>query len=234
LRSTRNFPQYSSDDIEEVDYVLPPGAAMADVIAERFNLVLASHVLEHTTSMVGFLNECTKLLADRGVMSLVVPDHRYCFDRFRERASLSRIIDASVNRPTVHTIGSLTEFRMYATKLRGATSWAAGHTGTYELVHGPEHAEQNAGRAGSGEYIDVHNWVFSPHHLRLLLHDLYLLGLVTVKEVYFHDTVGHEFFLNLTVDGPGSGLTREELLMLAEAERRSMDVPVFEGYAGKP
>jgi hypothetical protein len=233
IEKYRQFPQYSADDIEDVDYVLPPGAAMADVITERFDLVVASHVLEHTTSVIDFLNEGTKLLSDQGVISLVVPDHRYCFDRFRERASLSRVIDASVNSPAVHTIGTLTEFSMYATKLGGATSWAVGHTGTYELIHGQGHAQENAARALSGEYIDVHNWVFSPHHLRLLLQDLYLLDLITLKEAYFHDTVGHEFFLNLTVDGPGSGFSREELLVLADAERRSLDAPVFEGYAEK-
>ena len=57
---------------------------MLKAIDERFDLVLASHVLEHTTSLIDFLNECTPLLADNGVLALVVPDHRYCFDRFRE------------------------------------------------------------------------------------------------------------------------------------------------------
>jgi hypothetical protein len=39
--------------------------------------------------------------------------------------------------------------------------------------------------------------------------------------------VRHEFFLNLKTDGPGTGLSREELLVLSEAERITMDSPEF-------
>ena len=41
----REFKQYSPEDIEDVDYVIPAGASMSDVIHDRFDLVLASHVL---------------------------------------------------------------------------------------------------------------------------------------------------------------------------------------------
>jgi 2-polyprenyl-3-methyl-5-hydroxy-6-metoxy-1,4-benzoquinol methylase len=223
----REFTQYSADDIEEVDYVLPPGASMADVIEERFDLVLASHVLEHTTSLIHFLNECTKLLADGGVLALVVPDHRYCFDRFRERSALSRIIDAWVDPPSVHTVGTLTEFALNAVKHRGTTSWAPGHAGTYSLIHDLEQVKAKTAEAKSGSYVDVHNWIFTPHHLRLMLQDLYDVDLISLREAYFHDTVGHEFFINLTIDGSGTGLSRGKLLVLADEELRTMDLPVF-------
>ena len=222
------FAHYSPDDIEEVDYVLAPGSAMAEVIPERFDVVLASHVIEHTTSMVDFLNECTRLLAPGGVVALVVPDHRYCLDRFRERASLGRVIDASLAPPAVHTVGTVTEALLGSARRGESTSWRPGNNSRYSFVHAHEtvvgYAEQ-ARRAES--YLDVHNWVCSPHHLRLLLHDLADLGYVSVRETYFHDTVGHEFFLNLAVDGPGPGLSRAELVALAEDERRSLDHPRF-------
>jgi predicted SAM-dependent methyltransferase len=223
----RELTQYSPDDIEDVDYVIPAGASMSEVIGERFDLVLASHVLEHSLSLIDFINDCTRLLAPTGVLALVVPDMRYCFDRFRERSSLGRVIDASIHPPSVHTVGTLTEFTLNAVKHRGTTSWAAGHAGTYRFAHDLDAAQQNAARARGADYIDVHNWVFTPNHLRLLLQDLHALGLISVREAAFGDTVGHEFFLNLTVDAPGTGLTREELVVLADAERRTMDTPVF-------
>jgi len=222
------FEQYSPDDIEDVDYVIPAGASMSDVIEERFDLVLASHVLEHSISLIDFLNDCTNLLAPSGVLSLVIPDHRYCLDRFRERSSIGRIIDASINRPSVHTIGTVTEFSLNAVKHRGTTSWSAGHAGRYRSANDLGAVKANAARAEGDTYIDVHNWVFSPNHLRLLLQDLHALGLISVREAAFQDTIGHEFFLNLKVDGPGSGLTREELVVRASAEQTTMDVPVFE------
>ena len=223
----REFKQYSADDIEDVDYVISAGVSMSDFVQERFDLVLASHVLEHSISLIDFVNDCTNLLAPNGVVSLVVPDHRYCFDRFRERSSIGRVIDTSINPPPVHTVGTLTEFSLNAVKHRGTTSWSAGHTGRYRFAHDLDAAKANAAKAGSDVYIDVHNWVFSPNHLRLMLQDLYSLGLISVREAAFQDTIGHEFFLNLTIDGPGTGLTREELVVLADAEHTA-DVPAFE------
>lgn len=221
------FPQYSADDIEEVDYVLPPGATMSEVIQERFDLVLASHVIEHTTSLVHLLRECSDLLAPGGVLALVVPDSRYCFDRFRERSALSRVIDASVDPPAVHTMGTLTEFALNAVRHRGTTSWAPGHRGKYTLVHDLEAVKGMAAKATSGEYVDVHNWVFTPNHLRLLMQDLSDLGLISLREAYFQGTVGHEFFVNLTVEGAGTGMSRPELLALANEELRTLDAADF-------
>jgi SAM-dependent methyltransferase len=224
----REFPQYSADDIEAVDFVIAAGRPMSAAIDERFDVVLASHVLEHSVSLIDFLNDCTALLAPGGVLSLVVPDKRYTFDRFRERSSLGRVIDVSTDPRRTHSVGTITEFSLNAVKHRGTTSWSAGHTGRYRFAHDLDEARANVARAAGDTYIDVHNWVFSPNHLRLLLHDLHLLGSITVGEAAFQDTIGHEFFLNLRVDGPGTGLTREQLVVLADAELTSMDVPEFE------
>ena len=108
------------------------------------------------------------------------------------------------------------------------TSWSAGHTGSYRFVHDLDAVEANAARARGDDYIDVHNWVFSPNHLRLMLQDLHALGLIRVREAAFQDTIGHEFFLNLMVDAAGTGLSREVLVVLADAEQAVLDGPVFE------
>jgi SAM-dependent methyltransferase len=222
----KEFKQYDPANIEEVDYVLAPGSSMHELIHERFDVVVASHVLEHTTSLIDFLRTCRRLINDQGVVALVVPDHRFCFDRFRERASLARVIDMHVDPPKVHTIGTLIEERINACKHRGTTSWAPHHVGDYELIFSPEQASAR-GRSAGGEYVDAHNWVFTPNHLRLLLQDLYSLGFTDLRETYFHDTVHNEFFLNLSPAGPGTGLSREEMLILSEEERCALDTPTW-------
>ena len=138
-----------------------------------------------------------------------MPDHRFCFDRFRERSSLARVIDASLNPPSVHTVGTLADFTLNAVRHRGSGSWSPGHVGKYSRIHEFEVVQANMKKATGSEYIDVHNWIFSPHHLRLLLQDLADLGLIALRECHFHPTIGHEFFINLSMDGPGTGLTRE-------------------------
>lgn len=219
---------YSPDDIEDVDYVLAPGSSMADVIPDRFDLVCASHVIEHTTSLIDFVNECSRLLAPGGVLALVVPDHRFTFDRFRERSSIGRVIDSSLAPPPVHSVGTLTDFALHAVKHRGTTSWAPQHRGSYSWVNDAQEVRRIADSATSGRYVDVHNWVFSPHHLRLMLHHLAELGYIDLREAYWHDTIGHEFFINLTREAAGPGLSLHELVDLADAERRGLDAPEWE------
>ncbi|MEU0312542.1 methyltransferase domain-containing protein [Nocardioides sp. NPDC006273] len=223
------FSQYDPHDIEEVDYVFQPGTPWSEVIPERFDLIVASHVIEHTTSMIDFLNECEKLLEPDGVLALVIPDHRYCFDRFRERASLSRVIDASLYPSSVHTMGAVIEERLNAAKHGGITAWGPRHKGDYTFANGLETVKASGEEARRGErYIDTHNWVCTPNHLRLLLQDLADLDFISLRETSFHDTVKHEFFINLSPSGEGTGLAREDLLVLADDERRVLDQAVFE------
>lgn len=228
------FPQYSPDDIEDVDYVLAPGAELASTIPERFDLVFASHVIEHTTSLVHFLRSCTELLAPGGTIALVIPDKRWCFDRFRERASLSRIIDAAERPPDVHTRGALAEFTLYTVRKGNSSAWNPDHRGKFAPTHDLAAVRSVLHRAEDGAYIDMHNWVFTPNHFRLLLHDLHALGYLTVRESFFRNTVGHEFFLNLTVDGPGPDLDRRALLRLSDLEHAPVERVRFEGEPGSP
>lgn len=207
--------------IEDVDYVLTPGVPLGEIIEARFDLVLASHVLEHTTSLIDFVNDCAGLLKPGGTLALILPDQRFCFDRFRERSSLGAVIDAAESPRRVHSVGTLTEFALYAAKRKGSISWHPGSKGAYEWVHGLDDARELA-RAAAGEtYVDVHHWVFTPHHLRLLLLDLADTGHIGVRESAFHDTVGNEFFVNLRADGPGPDVSRDALVALADAERQN-------------
>ena len=43
-------------------------------------------------------------------------------------------------------------------------------------------------------------------------------GMCRFRENYWHDTIGHEFFINLTPDSSGPGVTRHELMDLTNAE----------------
>ena len=223
----QHFEQYDMTHIEDVDYVLQAGSTFSKAIDEKFDVVLASHVLEHSISLVDFVNDCAAMVKQGGQLSLIVPDHRFCFDRFRERSSLSRVIDAADRPSHVHTPGTLVEFSLNAVQHRGTSSWAPGHRGKYRLLNDVSKAKASAEAARGEAYIDVHNWIFSPHHLRLLLSDLADLDLIGLRERYFHETVGHEFFINLSHDGDGPGLSRQELMMLADEEKRTLDVPVF-------
>ncbi len=203
--------------IEEVDYVLK-GGNLADEIPDRFDYVLASHVIEHTVCLVSFLQGCAALLRPGGVLSLAIPDHRYCFDRFRERTALGRVIDVYHAGSVVHTEGSVIEHYLYQVRKGGLASWAEGYPGSYALSYTPDVPMRRGRDAADGMYVDTHNWVFTPNHFRLIVQDLGSLGLVSLREQAFHDTIGSEFYVTLSAEGGGSQSSREELLVLAARE----------------
>jgi hypothetical protein len=166
---------------------------------------------------VTFLRDAETLLRPGGILSLAVPDRRYCLDRFRERTSLGRVIDVFRAGPIVHSEGSVLEFYLSVVTKGNSISWDATHSGTFRQRHTLEEAREQAVIA-AGEYVDVHNWVFTPNHLRLLLRDLRALGFIGLREVAFHETVGSEFYVALSRDGPGPRLSRAELVRLAALE----------------
>jgi SAM-dependent methyltransferase len=203
--------------IEDVDFVLGPGP-LTDFISERFDYILASHVAEHTVCLICFLNECEKLLQPGGQLSLAIPDRRFCFDHFRERSALGRVIDVHDAGHSVHTRGSVLEHNLNMVDKAHAVAWFAAAPGALRWRVPLEAVLERAGKAADGEYVDTHNWVMTPSHFRLLLHDLHLLGFIGLRESSFTDTVDHEFFLTLSQDGCGPDVSRNELVRRSAAE----------------
>lgn len=210
------------EKIEEVDFVWR-GQPYAELTGNKkyYDWIIASHVIEHTPDLIGFLKDCDSILKDDGVISLVVPDKRYCFDHFRPVTGLSRIIDSHFMGSKFHTIGTAVEYLMNVVSKSGKIAWNANTLGKYKFIHGKLDADQVL-CSGSPivDYVDYHAWCFVPHSFRLIIHDLYLLGLIPFREIGFYPTVGYEFYITL---GRASNATlpdRMELLHRAEKEMR--------------
>jgi SAM-dependent methyltransferase len=94
----------SSDLIEEVDFVT---TNIRDVHSQNaFALIVASHVIEHTTDIVEFLQSCESKLQPEGRLALLVPDKRQCFDCFRPLSSPGAMLDAHFSKSQIH-LGAL-------------------------------------------------------------------------------------------------------------------------------
>lgn len=199
--------------IEEVDYVWN-GESFADLVGStRFDWIIASHVIEHTPDLIGFLNDCESVLKEDGILSLAVPDKRYCFDHFREVSSLGKVIDAHFYNTKKHTPGTAAEFFLNTVRCGGSAAWSDGFKGSFEFIHSSEIAKFWMEKMNNeGKYVDLHSWCFTPSAFRLLVEDLFSLGLIRVREVMHFDTYGHEFFITLGRKGLGPEKTRLELL----------------------
>ncbi|MDX1491848.1 MAG: class I SAM-dependent methyltransferase [Pseudohongiellaceae bacterium] len=208
------------DRIESVDYVWN-GETYSELTGKtkHYDWVIASHLIEHTPDLIEFLNGCAEVLKDDGVLSLVIPDKRYCFDHFRPLSSLGQVIDAHVQKRVQHTSGTLTDYFLNVVHLNEQGAWDSGSQGQYSFVHSIDQARSFITQDSKQEsYTDVHAWCFVPHSFRLLIDDLNNLGLIQIKEIGFTNTKENEFYISLGREGTGSGLSRLELQQRIELE----------------
>jgi 2-polyprenyl-3-methyl-5-hydroxy-6-metoxy-1,4-benzoquinol methylase len=202
------------ENIEEVDFVWD-GRPYAELIGRRhvYDWIIGSHVLEHTTDLVGFLKDCDSLLKEDGVLSLAVPDKRYCFDWFRPLSGIGRVIDAARNPQKIHSAGTVAEYFLTVVSRGGRVAWDTSEKGEFEFVHSFEEAQQAIRDVSEhGSYLDVHEWCFTPTSFRLMMRDLFELGFIQLKELAFHPTQGSEFYITLSRHGHLPEGTRLELL----------------------
>jgi predicted SAM-dependent methyltransferase len=208
------------DAIEDVDFVWN-GQSYAELTGKThyYDWIIASHVVEHSPDLVKFLADCDAILREGGVLSLVVPDKRYCFDRFRPITGLARVIDAHFAQPAIHSPGSAAEYFMNVVSKAGLGGWNAGTAGEYKFYHSAADALEGIHQVRDNHaYLDVHNWCFVPHSFRLILEDLHTLGFTQLREVSFAPTENFEFYVTLGRHGKGPGMSRLELLHAIDAE----------------
>lgn len=208
------------ENIEEVDFVWN-GEDYSELTGKSkyYDWIIASHLIEHTPDLIGFLNNCDSILKDDGVISLVIPDKRYCFDHYRPITGISQVIDGHFQKNKIHTPGTVAEYYLDRTTKNGEIAWYSNAPGTYEFAYSLDEAVQALDLAlKENTYVDLHSWCFVPHSFRLILHDLYQLGLIHLREVDFFPTEGCEFFVTLSRSGKGINKTRLEMLDMIETE----------------
>jgi SAM-dependent methyltransferase len=198
--------RYASHDgfdveaIVPIDYVSHTGS-IHDVVGEDapFDYVIASHVIEHVPDPVGWLGDVRSVLRDDGVLSLAIPDHRRCFDALRSPTVTADIVHAHLTKPTSPSPRQVFDHYSSAVAWHGFISWEE-EPPFAELV--PVHSEAEAFErateaATSGDYHDVHCWVFTPSSFARLFAALQRLQLVPFSLESCSETVGGEFFATL-------------------------------------
>ncbi len=205
------------DDIEEVDYVWK-GEPLPVLVGQEecYDWIIASHVIEHTPDMISFLEGCERLLKPHGVLSLIIPDKRYCFDHFHATTSTGEILDAFEQKRTRPSPGKVFDHCARHAKTNGQIAWGPDIRTDFEFGTDFSDAARLWLLARTNEtYFDVHNWRFTPASFRLLIGDLHALGLTGFGIKKEFGTAGCEFYVTLgkNVDGFSiESLNRMELL----------------------
>jgi SAM-dependent methyltransferase len=222
--------------IDAVDYVWTGGPITGAIPADqRFDYIVAAHVIEHTTDLIGFLQAASTLLAPGGVLSLIVPDKRYCFDRLRPLTTAGQVVEAHLLPRTFHGPAAFIDTHLYSVRNHGSEMvWDATSATRLELAQCSWAAVRHtiSTTLDSDEYHDIHRWVFTPTSLELMLSDLHHLGYIDMELKSLEATDSFEFFATLvraprTAD-PAAAVAhpdRLELLRRMADEDPSFTVP---------
>ena len=192
--------QVNIDNIVDVDYVWGE-KGLAELLQHQapVDYVIASHVVEHVPDLIGWLNEIRAILKSGGILSLVIPDKRQCFDYYRSPTRLAEVAEAYLHgyrKPSSHQIFDHVNS---AVAYRGSIAWS-GRVNEAQLVplHSIEAAWNTAKTAlATREYCDVHCWVFTPTSFFKLLKEIAEVDLLKFELVQFYRTEGCEFFVSL-------------------------------------
>jgi len=79
-------------DVAPVRFLIDPRSRLDDQIDERFDYVVACHVLEHVPNPIGYLEELSRLLRPGGIIMLAIPDKRSTPDTLRPSTSIEHLL----------------------------------------------------------------------------------------------------------------------------------------------
>jgi hypothetical protein len=197
--------------IEEVDYVWTNGP-LIDAIPQRlhgtFDALIASHVIEHATDFIGFLDAAEALLSPNGTVLLAVPDKRYCFDYFRPATTTGQVLYAHASGRSRHTRRIIFDQFAYMVRDKHINGWGGAWgqmpVGELEFFHTLDMAKSEFAKSSedpSSPYIDMHAWQFTPASFELIMFELALLGETDWKIQRISPAIVCEFFVGLCRGG---------------------------------
>ena len=191
---------------EKIDFVSPNGDL--SVVDETFDLVLSAHVIEHCPDFIEHLRAVSKLLNKGGLYILLVPDKRYCFDHYHSETTISEIIDAFATGKKFPRLADVINLAYTRTHNSPVLHWLGEHGLRYGYRDTPLEPDARAeimdeiffddgkgidrenvlsliekyGDAlEKGEYIDTHNWRFTPDAFRYIVNLLNALKFIDFK-----------------------------------------------------
>lgn len=195
IEKYRDDPNVDVSQIAPVDFVSEGDLAAAIPEGIRFDWVVASHVVEHVPDLIAWLEQLHRILAEKGELCLIVPDRRYTYDYERAVTTLDKVLAAHAVGATRPTAQAIADFALNCAPLDVKRAWRGtikpaelaatfSPSGAFDLARESE---------ATGEYRDVHVWVFTPRSFARLMGQLAKSGLLGFGCGRFVDTRRDEF-----------------------------------------
>jgi SAM-dependent methyltransferase len=218
LRARAREKGATSDELEQIEPVDFVGDAsrLLDLLrghgfTERVDWIVSCHNFEHLPDPLRFLRDCEALLNPGGMLAMIVPDKRSCFDRYQPPATVAGMIEASESRSCSATeawaafrqssLASAVPDRDGATAL----AWRLAEGDPEQMLLGDPRPAYGRLRKqlANGRDPDFcgHRWRFTPAVFESILFDLRILGLVGLEVEAVAPTAG-EFSVRLRATPP--------------------------------
>jgi SAM-dependent methyltransferase len=198
-------------------------------IGGNLDYIISSHSIEHVVDLIEFLKSCSNILKSEGVFNLAIPDLRYTFDFFRNPSTIGQALSVYNNKSKRHSSEMFLDAIICQGQVGGHPCWPPlpyftdfnePYTQADRIVKLFTQKLEDSWKIYqddklSNNHIDFHNWVFTPSSFRLLIFELWILGIIdfTVNKIIYDDgRIGSEFFVQLVKKNKASeDITSQEI-----------------------
>ena len=171
-----------------VDYVIK-GPFLSAHIGEKFDLIIANHVIEHLPNTIGWLADIRKISSPGARLFLTVPDMRFCFDYLKrptDAIDLIKSFDEGKCQPDVYDIARMAYHHV---RVDAAQIWAGAPMPATPASLNRDLARTmaDARRQAAQGYVDVHCNYYTRESFSSIFHDIYRVGLIPWKLMFVSD-----------------------------------------------
>ena len=175
--------------IVDIDYVIKKDYKNTFKNIEKFDYAILSHVIEHMPDILFFFKDLENVLKDKGKVIIIYPDIRYCFDHFRNEASL-RDAYATYTDGTSQNARLSFDFMLNVIKENNAYYlWNDLNISSRINTNNQREAIETYENTKKGIFLDdVHYWSFSDYGFIKFLYEGKKLGLINYDLVEIYKT----------------------------------------------
>ncbi|WP_157967530.1 class I SAM-dependent methyltransferase [Cohaesibacter intestini] len=174
-------------------------------IPQKYDHAFSCHCIEHQVDIIKHLNDVYDLLNPNGCYFMVVPDGRFSFDHFCLPSRGIDMVGAHLEKRKLQSPSKVLEHRMEITHNDPVLHWRGEHGVPHrrnpEKMGDPAFAKRILKEAESANrhYVDVHNWILSPHVFWDCFEFMRACGLVKfeLRRIYFTVRNKMEFYVIL-------------------------------------
>lgn len=208
---------YKRDNVDaanfpEIDFVDKASDLAKAVGDERFDVVFSAHCIEHQPCLLKHLKQVEAILQDEhSAVVFFIPCRTATFDFLRDCSTTADVLQAYHLPPGRQLPRNVFDFYANAIKLNPNRKITANDP--LEFSHSLQEAYQKflCSLQEQPEYMDIHNWVFTPESASLLFLELYMLGLTSLFPKMVTATFKNHFVVVMTRIAPPS---EEDLVYL--------------------